>query len=333
MPLQNFVDKVGPAISAAWLNLVDGLLTTVFGGAQTKADARAALGAAGVTDNNSFSGSNTFTGPTIVNHILGKSASYTVTSTDAGAEIQFSGLSAPATLTLPDAATAGFMVFVTDTGFNSGNLVTISRASTSTLLVNGSQTSVATYTLSIGERVWCLSDSFNWILISNQPRVIGLPSGGDQGPGTVNVQNGIYLGGSLVSAKSAASGYTRIGPNFCLRNDTSTPSGFANNACVSSAAPAGAKAVIIRINYAVISANAVGIRTSSAETYGDTTCTTRVDADVQSAYEFVATASGTVIAQKDVNLIAPVIGGNFYFKSWGNPVAGWPTYIILGYFD
>ncbi|CAK0777617.1 hypothetical protein CCP3SC15_580002 [Gammaproteobacteria bacterium] len=43
MPLQSFVDKVGPVISAAWLNAVDQLKLTVFGDAVTKADARTAL--------------------------------------------------------------------------------------------------------------------------------------------------------------------------------------------------------------------------------------------------------------------------------------------------
>lgn len=43
MALQNFVDKVGPAVSAAWLNAVDVLKYTVFGDAATKAAARTAL--------------------------------------------------------------------------------------------------------------------------------------------------------------------------------------------------------------------------------------------------------------------------------------------------
>lgn len=43
MALQNFVDKVGPVASAAWLNMVDILSTTVFGNAATKAAARTAL--------------------------------------------------------------------------------------------------------------------------------------------------------------------------------------------------------------------------------------------------------------------------------------------------
>jgi hypothetical protein len=238
MPLQNFVDKVGPAISAAWLNLVDGLLTTVFGGAQTKADARAALtsdapmsiaqggtgattaagarsniGAAGVADNNIFGGnntfnasttfnggntftsSNTFTGPTVVNHTLGKGANYTVTASDAGAEIQFSGLTAPATVTLPDGVTVGFSVIIADWG-DTANAVTISRQTTSTLWVDGSNRGVTTYTLSRGERVRCFYDGFSWTLIPNQPRVIGLPSGGDKGPGTINVQSGVYDNGN-----------------------------------------------------------------------------------------------------------------------------------------
>lgn len=43
MALQNFVDKVGPVISAAWLNAVDVLKFTIFDDATTKALARTAL--------------------------------------------------------------------------------------------------------------------------------------------------------------------------------------------------------------------------------------------------------------------------------------------------
>jgi hypothetical protein len=43
MALQNFVDKVGPVVSAAWLNAVDVLKDTVFGTPTTKEQARAAL--------------------------------------------------------------------------------------------------------------------------------------------------------------------------------------------------------------------------------------------------------------------------------------------------
>ena len=43
MALQNFVDYVGPKISAAWLNIVDRLRETVFEDAATKAAARTAL--------------------------------------------------------------------------------------------------------------------------------------------------------------------------------------------------------------------------------------------------------------------------------------------------
>lgn len=43
MPLQNFVDKSPPVVSAAWLNSVDELLTNVFQGASTGPTAREAL--------------------------------------------------------------------------------------------------------------------------------------------------------------------------------------------------------------------------------------------------------------------------------------------------
>lgn len=44
--LQNFIDNSAPTIKAAWLNAVDALLNTLFGGATTAAQARDALGVA-----------------------------------------------------------------------------------------------------------------------------------------------------------------------------------------------------------------------------------------------------------------------------------------------
>jgi len=43
MSLQNFIDKIGPVVSAAWLNVVDSIKYTIFEDAHTKADARTAL--------------------------------------------------------------------------------------------------------------------------------------------------------------------------------------------------------------------------------------------------------------------------------------------------
>ena len=43
MPLQSFIDKVGPVVSATWLNAVDLLKFTIFADSTTKAQARTAL--------------------------------------------------------------------------------------------------------------------------------------------------------------------------------------------------------------------------------------------------------------------------------------------------
>jgi hypothetical protein len=219
-----------PSLDAVFAYLATAPLPIAQGGtgATTAAAARSSLGAAGVADSNTFSGSNaftgnntftgsnaftgnnTFTGPTIVNHILSKNASYTVTASDAGAEIQFAGLAAAATVTLPDGVTTGFSVIIADLG-DTANAVTISRQTTSSLLADGSNLGVTTYTLSRGERVKCIYDGANWILIPNQPRVIGLPSGGDKGAGTVNVQNGLYDNNNRVVSASAPATQSAIG--------------------------------------------------------------------------------------------------------------------------
>jgi len=43
MALQNYIDKIGPVVSAAWLNAVDLLKETIFENSTTKAQARIAL--------------------------------------------------------------------------------------------------------------------------------------------------------------------------------------------------------------------------------------------------------------------------------------------------
>ena len=60
--LQNFIDKVGPAVSAAWLNGVDIVVNSILGGATTNAQARNSLMSdAPLEINNGGTGARTIT--------------------------------------------------------------------------------------------------------------------------------------------------------------------------------------------------------------------------------------------------------------------------------
>jgi hypothetical protein len=83
MALQNFVDKVGPTLSAAWLNGVDILNTTVFGNATTKSAARTAL-----TSDAPMSVAQGGTGlTTATGYLLGSGSSVTASPTIPGSVI------------------------------------------------------------------------------------------------------------------------------------------------------------------------------------------------------------------------------------------------------
>lgn len=60
--LQNFVDQVGPVVTASWLNQVDSFVNTLFNAATTPAGALTALGAPGLASTQTWSGANSFTG-------------------------------------------------------------------------------------------------------------------------------------------------------------------------------------------------------------------------------------------------------------------------------
>jgi hypothetical protein len=117
----------------------------------------------------------------------------------------------------------------------------------------------------------------------------------------------LALSGTLSSTKACASGYTRVGPNYCAITDGTTgqvlvSAASATIACTQSPALTGvtdAKAVQVTVNSTVFALNAAAQRGWNAQLYGPTGSTCSV-ATVNIGYlirEFVAVAGTTVLGQ------------------------------------
>jgi len=138
--------------------------------------------------------------------------------------------------------------------------------------------------------------------------------------------------GTISAGKSCAIGYTRIGTNYCKADSAASYSSYFPTTCGSIAAPASdAKYIVFGVDIIVDSVGAAGgLRTTTAYTYNEATCTTTHDLRQQSVYEFSSVTAGTGIANGIVEMMAPVIGGNAYVRaSAANNVA----YVIEGYYD
>lgn len=146
----------------------------------------------------------------------------------------------------------------------------------------------------------------------------------------------LALGGTLSSTKVCASGFTRIGPNYCRKITISTVAEV--GACGPVTLPAsGAKAVEFWVQNTVTSANAVGARSAWVSFWADSGCTTTLISSFKTqVYEHAAVASGTILAEAVSVLVAPVANGSLYVNGIESGCAGAlcaPQYGIAGYFD
>lgn len=152
------------------------------------------------------------------------------------------------------------------------------------------------------------------------------------GGGTLN------LSGTLASTKACASGFTRVSPNFCLRDNTGSVAVFSQSAtgCVLSTALSASdvKAVLLRITQDVVSTNLVSLKVASVRIYavGDTTCAganyVELDANI---HEAVAVAAGTPLLRRESHHIVRTSSTGVFPVQWvsGGTVAG----TVDGYFD
>ena len=139
--------------------------------------------------------------------------------------------------------------------------------------------------------------------------------------------------GTVNSYKSAASGYTRVTPNYCKRDNGNTSTGLATGSTAVAAPSADAKAVEVEVEVYAGSQNAVGSRYSFVKGYTDAGLTLiqgRVHIQI---YEVTAIsgvilggATGTIL----INLSSP--GASLYLDFAHSP-GSTAIYRVVGYYD
>lgn len=148
------------------------------------------------------------------------------------------------------------------------------------------------------------------------------------------------LTGAVSSAKTCASGYTRVSPNYCKRIDTSGSSSLARDVCTAVAAPsADAKAIEFQFIAIAGAGNANAMRYAIVSGYRSTgTCifNTQQGLVQTQVYEFnpIGAGSNVSISTGVVLVAPPSTGGNAYLlldDDSGNQGEG--LYVIVGYYD
>lgn len=110
-----------------------------------------------------------------------------------------------------------------------------------------------------------------------------------------------HLAGSLVGHKACATGWTRIGPNYCGRNATATL--LSGTTCTDvGTALTDATGRDYLLDVQITSANAIAARGVTVAFYTDSGCTANIESRAFSAYEFAAVADGTLIWRAETSL-------------------------------
>jgi hypothetical protein len=138
---------------------------------------------------------------------------------------------------------------------------------------------------------------------------------------------------TVASTKACASGFTRQGPNLCMKTGNTSLVGLTRDALTTLTMPdASALGLIVHVGANVYSANSVLYRYATVYAYSDGgTGTAQVDQCFVGQYEFVATAS-TNIGGAQCDLFIPGITPSVKFADdAGN--GGNAGYEIRGYWD
>ena len=151
----------------------------------------------------------------------------------------------------------------------------------------------------------------------------------------------VTLSCELASTRACASGYTRVGPNLCMRDAGGLQVFNSSTSCAQTTALTGvitAKAVMVTVSLVATSKNAKALRQVTLQAFGqtDNTCLTALDSSVVAAYEFNATATGTIIINTtDSRVFRSDASGQFYAKTINNSSGtGFVArYTIVGYLD
>ncbi len=159
----------------------------------------------------------------------------------------------------------------------------------------------------------------------------------------------VATSGTVSSTKACASGYTRIGPNFCLRttNQSGTSIGTTcTNLNLNSSwgVPSDAKSVLVEWSYTISSGTVAGNGQIAGDFYSNTpgTCTTAINAGRFAAGGYTAdTAGGQLFAQGRPQAHLPFTGACAYngcsvLRSTNSFPSGGSSTLFLfvhGYFD
>ena len=148
--------------------------------------------------------------------------------------------------------------------------------------------------------------------------------------GGAGVGGALNIGGPFRSSKPCAAGYSRVGPNLCMR--TSVPS-FTPITTPGQSIPRpepGIRAFIINTQLTTVAANAFGNRTASVIYYFDFTLTTAMDRmDIQTR-EQVAVVSGAWLSKQSRTMI---LRTDLIWASTSGTPGYIVEYAIMGYFD
>lgn len=141
------------------------------------------------------------------------------------------------------------------------------------------------------------------------------------------------VSGTLTSTKACASGFTRAGPNFCVRTDSVSTTPLTRDACTVITKPdSSANALLVHFELNARGANISGALRSSEVGVWNATCdSTRHSRVFTAGFEFNATTSD--ISMWKGNVVIPTIGSiAFLFQDDAGNV-GLASYQIRGYFD
>lgn len=145
----------------------------------------------------------------------------------------------------------------------------------------------------------------------------------------------ITLESDLTHNKACASGYARVAPGFCLRNESlaSQTITLTRDECSSVTTPSGATAILVYASGVARSNNQIGVRNSDVRFYDNGSCSTgTLGIHETRTYEFSTVTANTTLAISYTPLILKT-GSLFVQFSDDAGDRGSGTYRIGGYWD
>jgi hypothetical protein len=136
------------------------------------------------------------------------------------------------------------------------------------------------------------------------------------------------------ASKTVIGGYTRIGPNMCMKlTPSASGTSLTRDAVTNVASPgAGVVALMVDIFTRANSGNSIALRNTTVNCYSDAGATVYLASVACSAREEVAVAAGTTLMELQQRLVLPVASPYLQMvDDAGNQ--GFATYQVIGYFD